>query len=61
MLIDGKPAEGWDGKKDGIDLPADVYVWKIEAQFLNGVYWPGQSRVGNEPPRKTGTVTLIRW
>jgi PKD repeat protein len=59
-LRDGKPAEGWDGKKDGVDLPGDVYVWKIDARFMNGVEWPGQQREGNAPPRKTGTVTLIR-
>ena len=59
-LEEGRPSEGWDGKVNGIDLPADVYVWKISAWFTDGTPWTGQRRERGSPPRTTGTVTLIR-
>lgn len=59
-LQEGRPSEGWDGKVNGIDLPADVYIWKISAWFTDGTPWTGQRREPGSPPRTTGTVTLIR-
>jgi len=59
-LQEGRPSEGWDGKVNGIDLPADVYIWKISAWFTDGKPWTGQRREPGSPPRTTGTVTLIR-
>ncbi len=59
-LQEGRPSEGWDGKVNGIDLPADVYIWKIDALFTDGRPWIGQKRESGSPPRTTGTVTLIR-
>jgi hypothetical protein len=57
----GIPAEYWDGRtRDGIEMPGDVYVWKVEATFLDGSVWEGQTRPSDSLPRKTGTITLIR-
>ena len=30
------PATGWDGKKDGKDVPSDVYVYAITVKYPNG-------------------------
>jgi PKD repeat protein len=59
---DGAPKEAWNGcsaQHPGATLPQDVYVWKIEATFLNGKVWTG-NQLGNETPSKVGSVTLIR-
>jgi len=54
-LIDGKPAEGWDGKdKNGEFYPQDVYVWKASAVFHDNTVWSGQDG------KNYGSVTLIR-
>lgn len=59
-LEEGRPSEGWDGKYNGVELPSDVYIWKINAVFTDGRPWIGQYRERGSPPRTTGTVTLIR-
>jgi PKD repeat protein len=57
----GIPSEYWDGRSMyGVDMPGDVYVWKVEATFLNGERWEGQTRKSDRQPRYTGTITLIR-
>lgn len=58
-LINGSPAEGWDGSLNGKPVPQDTYTWRIEAVFESNEYWVGR------PNRKnnftdTGTVTVIR-
>lgn len=58
-LVDTKPAVGWDGFTDGAPCPQDVYVWKVEAEFLDGSIWPGQKGPNGKYHRE-GTVTLIR-
>ncbi len=58
-IQDTKPAEGWDGVFDGKPCQQDVYVWKIEAEFLDGSIWPGQ-KAANGKHYREGTVTLIR-
>ena len=59
QLFDTEPAEGWDGTHNGAPLPQDVYVWKIDAVFLDGAVWPGKEYPdGNF--KRFGTVTLIR-
>jgi len=35
-LINGSPAEGWDGKYKGEVLKLDSYIWKCEATFKDG-------------------------
>jgi hypothetical protein len=54
----GSPAEGWNGMLNGKVLQQDVYIWKINAEFLDGSVWIGQKREGQY--RTTGTVTLLR-
>ena len=60
LLEKGIPAEGWNGRnKKGELLPQDVYVWFIEATFINGDNWDG-TNFKNSMIRKQGTLTLIR-
>ena len=49
-LIDGKPAEAWDGTFNGQALPKDHYVWEASAIFIDGTVWE----------RRNGTLILIR-
>ena len=55
-----EPAEGWDGYYQGKLCQQGVYVWKIEATFVDGTIWTGTA-VGKEKVAKTiGSLTLIR-
>jgi PKD repeat protein len=54
------PAEGWNGYYQGVICPQGVYVWKIEAVFLDGNRWEGARSTFDETPKKIGDVTLIR-
>ncbi len=42
-------SNGWDGTKDGKDLPIGVYVWTLEVDLYN-----------NRTVKKNGDVTLMR-
>lgn len=53
-LKDGQPAEYWDGKFNGADLPKGNYIWKISAVFIDGSVWQ------NENGKTEGSVILIR-
>jgi len=54
------PAEGWDGRYQGQVCHQGVYVWKIQAVFIDGTIWEGMS-YKFQPRKKTiGDVTLIR-
>jgi PKD repeat protein len=55
----GSPLESWNGYYNDELLPQDVYVWKIEAVFRNGVVWKGKE-YQNGRIKNTGTVTLLR-
>jgi PKD repeat protein len=57
-LIDGQPAEGWDGRYRGEPVPQGAYVWKIDGLFGNSQVWEGQDRDGTF--YQAGTVTVIR-
>ncbi len=57
-LINGKPAEGWDGYIDGKIMPRDVYVWKASGVFIDDSVWQGQAYPNGEV-KPFGTVTLI--
>jgi large repetitive protein len=59
LNADGSPSEGWDGTYDGKPCQQDVYVWKIEAMFLNGEIWRGQV-YPNGKIQPTGSVHIIR-
>ncbi|HXH17746.1 MAG TPA: PKD domain-containing protein, partial [Chitinophagales bacterium] len=60
LTPDGQPAKGWDGRhiKTGLLLPQDVYVWKIEATFMNSSVWRGKEY--DDRVRRIGSVTLLR-
>ena len=40
-------------------MASDVYIWKMEATFLDGQTWDGFD-VGNGKKSKFGSVTLVR-
>jgi len=58
-LIDGAPAEGWDGTYEGELLPTGSFIWRISAVFENGDIWQGTDN-GDGNSSTSGTVTLIR-
>ena len=58
-LEQGKPIDGWDGTRNGVPLPQDVYVWKIQATFEDGSIWLGMPD-GKGNFYTTGTLTLLR-
>jgi gliding motility-associated-like protein len=43
------PAEGWDGKLNGVAQPVDTYIWTADGVSIDGF-----------PVRKQGTITLVR-
>jgi PKD repeat protein len=55
----GEPAESWDGYYNGQLLQQDVYVWKVEATFLDDTVWEGMHYPSGEI-KPTGTVTILR-
>ena len=55
----GEPVDGWDGTFQGTQVPQGVYIWQIEASFINGNEWKGMSYNGSSPKR-TGVIHLIR-
>jgi len=61
-LNDWQPVEGWDGTYLGKPCEQDVYVWKINAVFLDGSVWPGMTYDKNEGggTKTIGSITLIR-
>jgi len=62
VLIDTKPAEAWDGTYQGIPCPQDVYVWKVDAVFIDGEIWPGMKYKKDEGGgiKRIGSITLVR-
>jgi len=58
-LVDGSPAEGWDGVFNGKPLPTGSYIWRISAVFEDGSHWKGSDN-GDGNTSTSGTVTLIR-
>ena len=56
---DGKFVGYWDGRYEGKMMQSDVYIWKMEATFLDGLPWDGFD-VGNGKKAKFGSVTLVR-
>ncbi|MCF8318794.1 MAG: PKD domain-containing protein, partial [Sphingobacteriaceae bacterium] len=57
---DGSPVEGWDGMMNGVPAPPDVYVWSIDAKFINQTLWPGMRYQSSDKPKTTGSIHLIR-
>lgn len=56
---DGMFVGKWDGTYDGKMMKADVYIWKMEATFLDGQVWEGFD-AGNGKKAKYGSVMLVR-
>jgi PKD repeat protein len=57
---DGSPLEGWDGLMNGLPAPPDVYVWTIDAKFINQTVWPGMRYKSSDKPKAVGSIHLIR-
>lgn len=60
LTADRQPAEGWDGTYQNELAQQDVYVWKIDATFIDGTRWQGMSYKFQEVRKTIGSVTLIR-
>jgi PKD repeat protein len=56
----GSPVEGWDGMMNGVPAPPDVYVWTIEAKFINQTVWPGMRYKSSDKPKTVGSIHLIK-
>jgi PKD repeat protein len=59
-LVDTKPSESWNGTYRGQLCAQDVYVWKIDAVFLDNVPWSGMNYEQGKPKKTIGSITLIR-
>ena len=59
LLEATKPKEHWDGTWQGKPCKQDVYVWKINATFIDGSVWPGKVYPDGSINR-IGSLTLIR-
>jgi hypothetical protein len=65
-LEDGRPIGHWDGRYQNKPMPQGAYIWKVDAEFLDGSLWEGMTEyrydeVYNENSKRTiGTVSLIR-
>ena len=56
----GSPVEGWDGMMNGVPAPPDVYVWTIDAKFINQTVWPGMRYKSSDKPKTVGSIHLIK-
>jgi hypothetical protein len=59
LTYDGSPAEGWDGRTNGVEQPTGTYMWRISAKFQDGSVWKG-NQVGDGNENTYGKVVLIR-
>ncbi|MGB1319079.1 MAG: gliding motility-associated C-terminal domain-containing protein, partial [Flavobacteriales bacterium] len=57
-LINGSPAESWDGQYKGQYVPQGSYVWKINATFVDGEIWEGQENTGGNTSN-TGSIMVL--
>ncbi len=56
-LNEGKPAEGWDGMIGGKLAPEGKYLWKIQAEFADGIKYKGVKQPnGTSKPSKLFVV-----
>jgi PKD repeat protein len=63
----GAPNVGWNGLYNGRDsynqgslLQQDMYIWRIDAFFLNNTEWKGMQYPGSSEFKRVGTITIIR-
>ncbi|MDX2002162.1 MAG: PKD domain-containing protein [Chitinophagales bacterium] len=61
-LENTRPIDAWDGTFEGKPCPQDVYVWKIDATFVDGSPWPGMTYDADlgGGTKTIGSITLIR-
>ena len=57
--VHGSPEQGWDGYYKGALMPEGVYMWKINATFMDNSIWNG-SEISKGEAKNIGTVILIR-
>jgi len=57
---DGAPNKSWDGRYKGQLVQQDVYMWRIDARFLNGTEWIGMIYPGEGQYKKVGTITVVK-
>jgi PKD repeat protein len=57
---DGAPNQAWDGRKKGVLVQQDVFVWRIDARFQNGTEWLGMIYPGEGQYKKVGTITVVK-
>ncbi len=58
-LLNTQPANGWDGFYNGQVCPQGTYIWKVNAQFIDGTTWHYKRTVFGGTDNR-GNVTLIR-
>ncbi|NQU32186.1 MAG: gliding motility-associated C-terminal domain-containing protein, partial [Bacteroidetes bacterium] len=58
-LVDGVPADGWDGTYENKEMPTGSYIWRVSAVFEDGTIWKGTDN-GDGNTATSGSVTLIR-
>lgn len=58
-IVDGKPAEGWNGSVKGNLAPEGKYQWKITAVFKDGVKYKGVPQPNGEC--KPSKLFLIKY
>jgi len=57
LLEDGMPAEAWDGTDNGEPVISGKYLWRITAEFTDGIIWKGiRNSYGECKPE--GVVTV---
>lgn len=59
LLDDGRPAEAWDGRLNGVVVPQDVYVWKAYGVFEDGTVWKGMPLKSGKF-KTSGTLVVLR-
>jgi PKD repeat protein len=56
----GVPTQSWDGTINGQPAPQGVYVWDIQARFLDGTLWHGMNYNDGRSVMTSGAITLMR-
>ncbi len=59
-VVDGMFAGEWNGTYNGELMQSDVYIWKMDAKFLDGTTWKGSKKPAGGFT-KFGNVTLVRY
>jgi large repetitive protein len=59
-LDNTRPVDFWDGTYRGNICPQDVYVWKVDAVFIDGARWEGMAYEKGAKKSTIGSITLVR-